>query len=179
MDVRLLSRAEFDNVHFYRAFTLLILLALVVFALIKLAAGAITLFSPVPLILLVMVGRFAVEWLRVAKCEPAFIDKGELVLCNESGFRRIPLTSIRAVRSRHSLFMVRRYRSWSEHLAFLDFTLNNGERVHTLTESGVFEFPAGTGTLRAVEAAILEAKTQSLARRQQEATGNDGAGSLR
>lgn len=162
MEIRLLSRTEFDNVHFYRTFTLLILLALGVFTVIKLVAGAITLFSAVPMVMVILIGRFAVEWLRVAKCEPAFIDNDELVLCGEKSHRRIPLTTISSVRSRHSLFMVRRYRSWSEHLAFLQFTLNNGELVQTLTESAVFEFPAGGATLKAVEAAILAAKTQSL-----------------
>lgn len=162
MEVRLLSRAEFDNVQFYRAFTLLILLALGVFTVIKLAAGAITVFSAVPMVMLILIGRFAVEWLRVAKCEPAFIDNDELVLCGETSYRQIALTTISSVRSRHSLFMVRRYRSWSEHLAFLEFTLNNGERVQTLAESAVFEFPAGGSTLKAVEAAILAAKTKSL-----------------
>lgn len=162
MEIRLLSRTEFDNVHFYRTFTLLILLALGAFTVIKLFGGAITLISAVPILLLALGGRFAVEWRRVSASEPAFIDNDELVLCGEKSHRRIPLTTISSVRSRHSLFMVRRYRSWSEHLAFLQFTLNNGERVQTLTESAVFEFPAGGATLKAVEAAILAAKTQSL-----------------
>lgn len=163
MEVRLLPQTEFDNVHFYRAVTLLILLALAAFTLIHLFKGKITLISPVPVALLLLSWRFAVEWRRVAQSQPAFIDKDELVLCGTDNHRRIPLEQIASLRSRHSLFMVRRYRSWSEHLAFLDFTLNNGERVSTLTESGVFERPAGSGTLRAIDSAILAAKMKRLA----------------
>jgi hypothetical protein len=160
MEVRLLPQTEFDNVLFYRAVTLLILLALAAFTLIQLFQGRILLFSPVPLVLLLLSWRFAVEWRRVARCRPAFIDKGELVMCGTDSHRRIPLEQIASLRSRHSLFMVRRYRSWSEHLAFLDFTLHDGECVSTLAESGVFERPAASGTVAAVEAAILETKVK-------------------
>ncbi|QRY82248.1 hypothetical protein JVX91_14475 [Pseudomonas sp. PDNC002] len=160
MDVRLLPQTEFDNVHFYRAMTLLILLALGVFCVIKLASGAITLFSAVPVVLLLLGCRFAVEWGRIARSQPAFIHDDELVLCGSDSHRRIALANIQSVRSRHSLFMVRRYRSWSEHLAFVEFTLNDGERVGTLAESGVFEFPAGGATLKAIEAQVLAAKVK-------------------
>ncbi|MFV3305929.1 hypothetical protein ACNFBT_11665 [Pseudomonas sp. NY15181] len=175
MDARLLPQAEFDNVHFFRTFTLLILIALGAFTLTKLAAGAIAVVSPVPLVLLALGGRFVVEWRRLARCRPAFIDNEELVLCGLRSHRQIPLRSIQSVRSRHSLFMVRRYRSWSEHLAFLEFTLNDGERVATLAESGVLEFPAGAGTLKAVEAAILAAKMKGQ-RQQGDADGGSAAG---
>lgn len=160
MEVRFLPQTEFDNVHFYRAATLLILLAMAVFTLIKLFSGAVALFSALPLCLLLLGGRFAVEWRRVSKAEPAFIDKGELVLCGNDSHRQIALEKIRSVRSRHSLFMVRRYRSWSEHLAFVEFTLDNGERVSTLAESRVFELPAASATLAAVESAILATKVK-------------------
>jgi hypothetical protein len=160
MEVRLLPQTEFDNVHFYRAVTLLILLAIAAFTLIKMFSGVVALFSALPLGLLLLGGRFAVEWRRVSRAEPAFIDKGELVLCGKDSHRQIALEKISSVRSRHSLFMVRRYRSWSEHLAFVEFTLDNGERVSTLAESGVFEFPAASGTLAAVEATILAAKVK-------------------
>jgi len=163
MDARLLPQAEFDNVHFFRTFTLLILLVLGALTLTRLAAGAINLVSPVPLVLLALGGRFAVEWRRLARCRPAFIDNDELVLCGLQSHRQIPLRNIHSVRSRRSLFMVRRYRSWSEHLAFLEFTLNDGERVATLAESGVLEFPAGGDTLKAIEAAILAAKMKGAA----------------
>lgn len=160
MEVRFLPQTEFDNVHFYRAVTLLILLAMVAFTLIKLFNGVVALFSALPLCLLVLVGRFTVEWLRVSRAEPAFIDKGELVLCGKDSHRQIPLEKISSVRSRHSLFMVRRYRSWSEHLAFVEFTLDGGERVSSLAESRVFERPPASGTLAEVEAAILAAKVK-------------------
>lgn len=160
MEVRLLPQTEFDNVHFYRAVTLLILLAMAVFTLIKVFSGVVALFSALPLCLLVLGGRFAVEWRRVSKAERAFIDKGELVLCGQDSHRQIALETISSVRSRHSLFMVRRYRSWSEHLAFVEFTLANGERVSTLAESRVLERPAASGTLAAVESAILAAKVK-------------------
>jgi len=160
MEVRFLPQTEFDNVLFYRAVTLLILLAMVAFTLIKLFSGVVALFSALPLCLLVLVGRFAVEWRRVSRAEPAFIDKGELVLCGQESHRQIPLEKISSVRSRHSLFMVRRYRSWSEHLAFVEFTLDSGERVSSLAESRVFELPAASGTLAAVQAAIVAAKVK-------------------
>lgn len=160
MEVRFLPQTEFDNVLFYRAVTLLILLAMVAFTLIKLFSGVVALFSALPLCLLVLVGRFAVEWRRVSRAEPAFIDKGELVLCGQESHRQIPLEKISSVRSRHSLFMVRRYRSWSEHLAFVEFTLDSGERVSSLAESRVFELPAASGTLSAVQAAIVAAKVK-------------------
>ncbi|MDN6857375.1 hypothetical protein QO207_12340 [Pseudomonas sp. CAN2814] len=160
MDVRFLPQTEFDNVHFYRAVTLLILLAIAVFTLLKMFTGVVRPFSALPLFLLLLGGRFAVEWLRVARAEPAFIDKGELVLCGKQSHRQIALEKIRSVHSRHSLFMVRRYRSWSEHLAFVEFTLANGERVSTLAESAVFELPAASGTLAAIESAILAAKVK-------------------
>ena len=160
MEVRFLPQTEFDNVRFYRAVTLLILLAMAVFTLIKMVSGVVTLFSALPLCLLLLGGRFAIEWRRVARAEPAFIDKGELVLCGQDSHRQIPLEKISSVRSRHSLFMVRRYRSWSEHLAFVEFALGSGERVSTLAESRVFERPAASGTLEAVEAAILAAKVK-------------------
>lgn len=159
MEVRFLPQTEFDNVHFYRAVTLLILLAMAVFTLIKVFSGVVALFSVLPLCLL-LGGRFAVEWRRVSKAERAFIDKGELVLCGQDSHRQIALETISSVRSRHSLFMVRRYRSWSEHLAFVEFTLANGERVPTLAESRVLERPAASGTLAAVESAILAAKVK-------------------
>ncbi|MBB4868235.1 hypothetical protein HNP46_007155 [Pseudomonas nitritireducens] len=160
MEVRFLPQTEFDNVHFYRAVTLLILLAMAVFTLIKMFAGVVAPFSGLPLVLLILGARFAVEWRRVSRAEPAFIDKGELVLCGRQSHRQIALEKISSVRSRHSLFMVRRYRSWTEHLAFVEFTLVNGERVSTLAESGVFEFPAAKGTLAAIESAILAAKVK-------------------
>ncbi|MFJ3260152.1 hypothetical protein ACIPK7_07875 [Pseudomonas sp. NPDC086581] len=160
MEVRFLPQTEFDNVHFYRAVTLLILLAMAAFTLIKMFSGVVPLFSTLPFSLLLLGGRFAVEWRRVSQAEPAFIDKGELVLCSNESHRQIALEKISSVRSRHSLFMVRRYRSWSEHLAFVEFTLDSGERVSTLAESRVFELPAASGTLAAIEAAILAAKVK-------------------
>lgn len=160
MDVRFLPQTEFDNVHFYRAVTLLILLGMAAFTLIKMFSGVVALLSALPLCLLLLGARFAVEWRRVSKAEPAFIDKGELVLCGKDSHRQIALEKISSVRSRHSLFMVRRYRSWSEHLAFVEFTLDNGEQVSTLAESRVLELPAASGTLAAVEAAILAAKVK-------------------
>ncbi|MEP9320526.1 hypothetical protein ABKS89_25510 [Pseudomonas sp. LABIM340] len=160
MEVRFLPQTEFDNVHFYRAATLLILLAMAAFTLIKIFSGVVPLFSALPLCLLLLGGRFALEWRRVSKAEPAFIDKGELVLCGQESHRKIALEKISSVRSRHSLFMVRRYRSWSEHLAFVEFTLDSGERVSTLAESRVLELPAASGTLAAVESAILAAKVK-------------------
>ncbi|MFR0690121.1 hypothetical protein ACLUTX_12045 [Enterobacterales bacterium AE_CKDN230030158-1A_HGKHYDSX7] len=172
MDVRFLPQTEFDNVHFYRAVTLLILLAMAAFTLIKLFSGVVSLFSALPLCLLLLAGRFALEWRRVARAEPAFIDKGELVLCGKDSHRQIPLERISSVRTRHSLFMVRRYRSWSEHLAFVEFTLVNGERVCTLAESRVFELPAASATLTAIDAAILETKTRRLAAQRSSVSGS-------
>ncbi len=168
MEVRLLPQPEFDSVHFFRTVTLLFLLAIGVITLKGLADGEIALLSPLPFVVLIMASRFAVEWLRVAKCQPAFIHEDELVLCGADSHQRIPLSKISSVKSKHSIFMTRRYRSWSEHVAFLQFTLNNGERAYTLAESAVFEFPPAKRTVQAVDAAILCAKMKDIARHQQE-----------
>lgn len=160
MEVRFLPQTEFDNVHFYRAVTLLILLAMAVFTLLKMFSGVVALISALPFCLLLLCWRFTIEWLQVSKAEPAFIDKGELVLCGQDSHRQIALEKISSLRSRHSLFMVRRYRSWTEHLAFVEFTLTSGERVSTLAESRVLEFPAASDTLAAVNEAILAAKVK-------------------
>jgi len=171
MEVRFLPQTEFDNVHFYRAVTLLILLAMAAFTLIKMFSGVVALLSALPLCLSLLGGRFAVEWQRVSRAEPAFIDKGELVLCGKDSHRQVALEKVSSVRSRHSLFMVRRYRSWTEHLAFVEFTLTSGERVSTLAESRVFEFPAASDTLAAVNEAILAAKVKRQASEQDAASG--------
>lgn len=168
MDVRLLTFLEFSNVHFYRYITLAFLLPACVLSLINLfrTGQADALLFAIGVC--VLMARFSVEWRRVTQSAPAFIHEDELVIAHTDGHRRIPLASISSIRSRHSLFMVRRYRSWNDHLAFLQVTLNSGERLHTLAESAVFEFPAGKQTLRALQAAVLAAKTRSIAARQHE-----------
>src|SRR5690606_19708060 len=122
--------------------------------------------SPLPCVMLIILGRFIVEWRRIAKSQPTFIHADELVLCSEDGNRRIPLAKISSTKARHSLFMVRRYRSWSEHVAFLELTLNSGERLYTLAESAVFEMPPAKDTVKAIEAAILGAKMKDITQRQ-------------
>ncbi|MHA6494654.1 hypothetical protein ACX0MV_15605 [Pseudomonas borbori] len=167
MDTRFLTLMEFQSVYFYKFITLAILVAvgvLLLFALPEMKRAEMAVIIPV---LFLLWGRFAVEYVRVNKCGPAFIHNDELVITRDQGHRQIPLTSIRSVASKHSLFMVRRYRSWTDHLAFVQVTLNNGERVFTLAESAVFEYPAGKKTLSAVQAAVLAAKTKSLTSRQQ------------
>ena len=159
MDTRFLSLMEFQNVYFYRFVTLAIFVTvgvMLLFALPEMKRSEIWVIVPV---LFILAGRFAVEYVRVKKCGPAFIHNDELVITRDAGHQQIPLTRIRSVTSKHSLFMVRRYRSWTDHLAFLQVTLNNGERVYTLAESKVF---AGKKTLSAIQAAVLAAKTKSL-----------------
>ncbi|MBD9484789.1 hypothetical protein IB229_17540 [Pseudomonas sp. PDM14] len=167
MDVRLLTFLEFSNVHFYRVITLAILLPVCGLSLINLINTGQTDALLMSIGAFILMARFSVEWRRVRQSAPAFLHEDELIISRADGHRRIPLASIRSVRSRHSLFMVRRYRSWSDHLAFLQFTLNNGERLHTLAESAVLEFPAGKKSLSAIRAAVLAAKTRSLAVHQQ------------
>jgi len=104
-----------------------------------------------------------VEWRRLNKAGAASIHNDELIIASENDHRRIPLSSVRSVTSKHSLFMVRRYRSWSEHLGFVEFTLHNGERVYTLAESAVFEWPAAGHSLAAIQAAVVAAKVKSAA----------------
>ncbi|MDH0893013.1 MULTISPECIES: hypothetical protein [unclassified Pseudomonas] len=166
MEARLLPLPEFGNVHFYRVITLLFLLLIGGMTLAGMARGEVAPLSPLPLVVLAMVGRFSVEWLRVARSQPAFIHGDELVLCGAEGDRRVALSTISSTRSRYSLFMVRRYRSWSEHLAFVQFTLNSGERLHTLAESAFFECPPAKSTVQAVEAEVLSAKMRDIAKRQ-------------
>jgi len=161
MDIRFLTLMEFQSVYFYRFVTLAIFLAMGVFALIKLGDMTRSELLFIGPCLLIMWSRFAVECLRLNKCGPAFIHNDELVISRDAGHRQIPLKHIRSIRSKHSVFMVRRYRSWSDHLAFLEFTLDNGERVYTLAESAVFEYPAAKQSLAALQAAVLAAKVQS------------------
>jgi hypothetical protein len=167
MDARFLTFMEFQSVYFYRFITLAIFVAtgvLLLFALPEMERFEMAVVVPV---LFILWWRFAVEYFRIKKCGHAFIHNDELVISREESRRQIPLTRIRSVTSRHSLFMVRRYRSWTDHLAFLQVTLNNGERIHTLAESAVFEYPAGKKTLGAIRAAVLAAKTKSITSRQQ------------
>lgn len=159
MDTRFLTFMEFQNVYFYRFITLAILVAtgvLLLFALPGMKRAEMSVVVPV---LVILWGRFAVEYFRVKASGPAFVHNDELVISG-AGSRQIPLTRIRSVSSRHSVFMVRRYRSWTDHLAFLQVTLTNGERIYTLVESKFFEFPPGKETLSAMQAAVLVAKTR-------------------
>lgn len=79
---------------------------------------------------LILMARFSMEWLRVKKSEPAFLHEDELVVSNADGHRRIPLTSISSIRSKHSLFMVRRYRSWTDRVSGIHAEQRR-TRVHT------------------------------------------------
>lgn len=162
MHVRLLPPTEFDSIYIYRFITLIILAALVavvVFA-VNDAPRRDVYFLAVCVFLFAW--RFAVEWLRLRKCAPAFID-GDTLVFSAATRQRIPLKHIRSIASRHSFLTVRRYRSWSEHLAFLEITLSNGRRFHTLAESRVFEFPAARDTVHGIQAAVMAAKTDGAA----------------
>lgn len=166
MDTRFLTFMEFQSVYFYRSITLAIFVTsgvLLLFALPEMKRAEMSVITPV---LLILWGRFAVEYFRVKKSGPAFVHGDELVISGVAGRRQVPLTHIRSVSSKHSVFMARRYRSWTDHVAFLQVTLTNGECVHTLVESKVFEFPAGKATLGAMQAAVLAAKTKEPARKQ-------------
>ncbi len=162
MDLRLLTLPEIHKVHFYRLITLVCLAAIGVMTVFALLEKPNTEAKVLSLVIFVMLWRFGWEWVVVSRCTPVFVHGDELVVASEHSNRRIALTQVRSVTSRHAIFMTRRYRSWSEHLAFVQLTLNTGERVYTLAESGVFEFPAGKVTLAALQAAVLEAKTRSL-----------------
>ncbi|OLU26267.1 hypothetical protein BVH03_16250 [Pseudomonas sp. PA15(2017)] len=163
MDTRFLSFPDFHNVYFYRSITLTILLAIGAMLLFKAADMQLPELLLVGGCLLLMGWRFALEWRRMNKAGPASIHDDELIIASASNHRQIPLSSVRSVASKHRLFMVRRYRSWSEHLAFVEFTLHNGERVYTLAESAVFESPAAKRSLVAIQAAVLAAKVKSAA----------------
>lgn len=163
MDIRFLSFPDFHSVYFYRSIALAILGAIGGLVLFKASAMRLPELLLVSGCLLLMGWRFAVEWRRLSKAGPASIHKDELIIASESDHRQIPLSSVRAVTSKYSLFMVRRYRSWSEHLAFVEFTLHNGECVYTLAESAVFEKPAAKRSLAAIQAAVMAAKVKSAA----------------
>jgi hypothetical protein len=163
MDIRFLTFPDFHSVYFYRSITLAILLAIAGLVLFKAPATRLPELLLVGGCLLLMGWRFAVEWRRLNKAGAASIHNDELIVASESDHRRIPLSSVHAVATKHSLFMVRRYRSWSEHLAFVEFTLHNGECVYTLAESAVFEKPAAKRSLAAIQAAVMAAKVKSAA----------------
>ncbi|MEN0106880.1 MAG: hypothetical protein AAGC84_10690 [Pseudomonas sp.] len=160
LDLRLLTLSEIHKVHFYRAITLLCLAVVGVMMVCALVTQPTTETLVFSLLVAAMLWRFGWEWLLVSRCTPVFVHGTELVVGGMAGTRRIVLTQVREVQSRHAIFMTRRYRSWSEHLAFMQVTLNNGERIYALAESGVFEFPAGKVTLLALRAAVAEAKSQ-------------------
>lgn len=163
MDIRFLTFPDFHSVYFYRSITLAILLAIGGLVLFKAAEMRLPELLVVGGCLLLMGWRFALEWRRLNKAGPASVHGDELIISNENDHRRIPLGSVHTVTTKHSLFMVRRYRSWSEHLAFVEFTLHNGERVYTLAESAVFESPAAKRSLTALQAAVLAAKVKRAA----------------
>lgn len=163
MDIRFLTFPDFHNVYFYRAITLAIHLVIGGLVLFKAPATRLPELLLVGGCLLLTGWRFAVEWRRLNKAGPASIQGDELIVSSANDHRRIPLSSVHAVTSKHSLFMVRRYRSWSEHLAFVEFTLHNGEHIYTLAESAVFEKPAAKRSLAAIQAAVMAAKVKSAA----------------
>ncbi len=165
MDIRFLSLSEFHSLYFYRFITLAILLAIGGLILFKLFETPLSDTALVTGCLLVMAWRFAVEWRRVQKSAPAFLHNDELVIASANSHQQIPLAKIRSIKSRHCIFMARRYRSWDDHVAFLEITLNNGERAFTLVESAVLEFPAGKQTLEALRATVATAKAKSLAQK--------------
>ena len=163
MDLRFLPPAEFDRVYFYRALTLVILMATAGIIVFNSGAATRVEFAFACACLLAFGWRFALEWIRVRRSAPALLDDDALVFSGANARRRIPLRSIRTVRSTHSILMARRYRSWTQCIAFLDITLTNGKRVHTLVESAVLEFPAGKETLRAIRSAVAAAKADASA----------------
>lgn len=163
MDIRFLTFPDFHSVYFYRSITLAILVAIGGLMLFKASQIRLPELLLVGSCLLLMGWRFAVEWRRMNKAGPASIYNDELIIASEGDHRQIPLSSVQTVTTKHSLFMVRRYRSWTEHLAFVEFTLHNGERLYTLAESAVFESPAAKRSLAAIQAAVMAAKVKSAA----------------
>ncbi|MBD9368720.1 hypothetical protein [Xanthomonas sp. XNM01] len=161
MDVRFLSLAELERAHFYRAVTLSMLVAIGILLLIRPGDA-----SPASLALVgaglgLLAWRFAVEWRRLGRCVPVVPDGDGLLIVGDAAHRRIALADIAAVTSRHSILTVRRYRSWSEHLAFVEIRLRSGARVHTLAESAVFEHPPARDSLAALRAAVAAARRRS------------------
>ncbi|PTQ70033.1 hypothetical protein [Pseudomonas sp. GV071] len=162
MELRLLTLSEIHKVHFYRLITLVCLSAMALMMLFALLEKATTETQVFSLVVLALLWRFGWEWLKVSRCSPMFVHGDELVVTHKGETRRIALTQVREVTSKHAIFMTRRYRSWSEHLAFMQLTLHSGERLFTLAESGVLEFPAGKVTLQALRAVVVAAKTNAI-----------------
>lgn len=165
MDVRFLSAHEFDKVYFYCWITGAVLLAIVVLILSRIGQ------EPVRDLLLVsglvspLVVRFVIELRRLLRSGPAFIHQDQLFIVKGDSRRQVALSSIHSAKSSHSIFMVRRYRSWSDHIAFLEITLANGQRVGTLVDSAMFESPAGKESLAGLRAAVSAARAASAAAR--------------
>lgn len=163
MDVRFLPLTEFHRVQFYRLITLVCLVAMAGLTLVSVFAGAPT-SAKEALFLVVFISalawRFALEWRWVERSGPAFVLDDELVISHPGSHRQVPLANIASLGSRHLWLMARRYRSWSDHLALVQLTLHGGERLYTLVECGVLEFPAGKHSVAALEAAVLAAKVK-------------------
>ncbi len=160
MVVRLLPPTEFDSVYLYRFVTLVVLAALVGMVLLALGDSPQRDVALLAACVFLVASRFAVEWLRLRECAPAILHGDTLVFLAATR-HRIALQNIRTVTSRRSFVTVRRYRSWTEHVAFLEITLTNGRRLHTLAASAVFESPAGRDTVYGLQAAAMAAKTDS------------------
>ncbi len=123
MAMRFLTLLDYQSVHFYKFITLTCFVAMIAMGALGAAAttgGDIAFLVPC---LLLLWGRFAVEYWRLKKCAMAFVYNDELVLTQGNAHRHIALASIAQVTSQHSLFIARRYRSWREHVAFLQITL--------------------------------------------------------
>ena len=163
MELRLLTLSEIHKVYFYRLITVVCLAPMGVLSALALVQKPSAQTLVFVVVMLGMLARFAWEWAKVNLCTPVFVHGDELVVAGEKETRRVPLTQVRSVSSRHAIFMTRRYRSWSEHLGFVQITLSSGERIFTLAESRVFESPAAKATVAALQAVVLEAKTKSLA----------------
>ena len=160
MDVRFLSLPEFHRVYFFRLITLAMFLVIGLVVLWKLPSTPPAQLALIGGFLALLYGRFAVEWRWLRRCMCASLHGDELILSTEREQRQVPLHSVSQVESRRSLFMVRRYRSWSEHLAFVRLTLSDGERIQVLVESAVLEFPPGRHSLAALRAAVMAAKVR-------------------
>lgn len=90
MDTRFLTLMEFHNVYFYRFITLAIFVTtgvLLLFIFPEMKRSEISVLVPV---LFILWGRFAVEYVRLKKCGPAFIHNDELVISRDGGTGKFP-----------------------------------------------------------------------------------------
>ncbi len=150
----LLNREEYGKARFHMGLRACVLVVAALLCCVAIVHGEM-LFMLLALLLLALGTRYAVEWRRVRKSQPATLTGETLNLCNaDGGWHKIPLERIRGAKSYLMLFAARGYPTWSYHSAFLEITLTDGSVVCTLAKGDPFASPPGEDAVEEIMAAV-------------------------